>query len=49
MFELADQGDMTAEEYRGYCKLHFGVAIAKENDDWAEAYDRLIKTANLRG
>ena len=43
MFELAEQGDMTAEEYRGYCKLHFGVAIAKEHDDWAEAYDRIIK------
>lgn len=41
--EAEAQGDMTAEEYRGYCKLHFGVAIAKENDDFAEKYDRLIK------
>ena len=43
MAELQEQGDMTAEEYRGYCKLHFGVAIAKENDDFAEKYDRLLK------
>ena len=43
MGELESQGDMTAEEYRGYCKLHFGVAIAKENEEFAEKYDRLLK------
>jgi len=43
MFELERQGDMTAEEYRGYCKLHFGIAIAKESEDFAEKYDRLLK------
>lgn len=41
--EAAEQGDNTAEEYRGYCKLHFGVAIAKENDEYAEKYNRLIR------
>jgi hypothetical protein len=42
--ELEDQGDNTAEEYRGYCKLHFGVAIMKaESLEWAEKYDRIIK------
>jgi hypothetical protein len=41
--EAAEQGDNTAEEYRGYCKLHFGVMIAKEDDDYAEKYDRLIR------
>lgn len=42
--ELEDQGDHTAEEYRGICKLHFGVAIMKaESLEWAEKYDRIIK------
>ena len=41
--EAAEQGDNTAEEYRGYCKLHFGVMIAKEDDEYAEKYDRLIR------
>ena len=38
--ELAEQGDMTAEEYRAFCKLHFGVPILRhENDKFREAYD----------
>ena len=41
--EASEQGDNTAEEYRGYCKLHFGVMIAKEDDEYAEKYDRLIR------
>jgi len=42
--ELAEQGDQSAEEYRGYCKLHFGVVLAKQHsDDWAEKYDRIIR------
>jgi len=42
--EAQEQGDQTAEEYRGYCKLHFGVAIMKyESPDWAEKYDAIIK------
>ena len=44
MKEAEEQGDMTAEEYRGYCKLHFGVSIMKSQSDlFAEKYDRIIK------
>lgn len=44
MLELQEQGDMTAEEYRGYCKLWFGVGIVKaHNDEFAEKYDKTIK------
>lgn len=44
MNEAAEQGDMTAEEYRGYCKLHFGVEIMKAQSAlYAEAYDRIVK------
>lgn len=42
--EAAAQGDMTAEEYRGYCKLHFGVPILRrDSEDFREVYDRLIR------
>lgn len=42
--ESSEQGDNTPEQYRAYCKLHFGVAIMKfESEQWAEAYDRIIK------
>ena len=42
--EAQEQGDQTAEEYRGYCKLHIGVAIMKsESPEWTEKYDRLIR------
>lgn len=42
--ELAAQGDMTYEEYRGYCKLHFGVPILRRDWDWyREIYDEKIK------
>jgi len=42
--EAAAQGDCEAEYYRGYCKLHFGVAIMKhESPEWAEKYDRIIR------
>ena len=42
--EAAEQGDMTAEEYRGYCKLHFGCAILyNENPEFAEAFDEVIR------
>lgn len=44
MSEAEAQGDQTAEEYRGYCKLHFGVPILRyENEEFREAYDRVIK------
>jgi hypothetical protein len=42
--ELELQGDLTEEEYRGYCKLHFGVVLAKQHSEvWAEKYDRIVK------
>jgi len=43
--EAAEQlCEYTAEEYRGYCKLHFGVAILRnESDKFREVYDRLIR------
>ena len=43
--EAAEQlGDRTAEEIRGFCKLHYGVPIMRDgHDDFRETYDRLIK------
>lgn len=43
--EAAEQlQDETAEGYRGYCKLHFGVPILRaENEAFRDAYDRLIR------
>lgn len=42
--EVEQQGDMTAEEYRAYCKLHFGVPMLRnENDTFAELYDSKIR------
>lgn len=44
MLEAQQQGDMTAEEYRGYCKLHFGVPIMRaENEEFRELYDRYVR------
>jgi|TARA_Y100000310_G_scaffold245088_1_gene250008 hypothetical protein len=44
LLEAQEQGDMTAEEYRGYCKLHFAVPILRaENEQFCEVYDRLIR------
>ncbi len=44
MLEAQEQGDMTAEEYRGYCKLHFGVPIMRaENEAFRELYDRYVR------
>jgi C-terminal processing protease CtpA/Prc len=38
------QGDQTAEEYRAYCKLHFGVPIMRKGSErYKEKYDRLFK------
>ena len=35
--------DETIEEKRGYCKLHFGVPILRnENDEFKAAYDKII-------
>ncbi|TWV81527.1 hypothetical protein [Moraxella sp. VT-16-12] len=42
--ELAEQGDMTAEEYRAFCKLHFGVPILRsENERFCQLYDKKVK------
>lgn len=42
--EAEQQGDQTAEEYRGYCKLHMAVPIMRnECPEFKEAYDRLIR------
>lgn len=42
--EAEQQGDMTAEEYRAYCKLHFGVPMLRnENDTFAELYDLKVR------
>lgn len=42
--EAGEQGDMTAEEYRAFCKLHFGVPMLRnENEKFRESYDRVVK------
>ena len=42
--ELAEQGDMTAEEYRAFCKLHIGVPILRnENEKFRQSYDEHMK------
>lgn len=43
--ELAEQDDnMTAEEYRGWCKAHIGIPIlVHENEVFREEYNRVIK------
>ena len=47
--EAEQQGDCTAEEYRAYCKLHYGVAIMKfESPEWAEKYDRIVKPMDYK-
>jgi len=42
--EASEQLDeYTAEQYRGYCKLVFGVPIMRaESEEFCEVYDRLI-------
>ena len=44
LLEAEAQGDHTAEEYRGYCKLHFAVPILRwELPEFREKYDRIVK------
>jgi hypothetical protein len=45
MKEIAEQlEDRTAEEARGYCKLHFGVPILREeNEAFRQRYDRIVR------
>ncbi len=43
--EIAEQRpEKTAEEWRGYCKLHFGVGILKAgHEGFNDVYNRLIQ------
>ena len=44
MLELEQQGDMTAEEYRAYCKLHIGVPILRNAEPgFKEKYDSIVR------
>jgi len=45
MLDIAAQlPDLTAEEWRGYCKLHFGVPILRaENEAFAKVYDEYLR------
>lgn len=45
MTEIAEQvGGWSAEDARGYCKLHFGVPILRAEDEaFAANYDALIR------
>lgn len=44
MNEAESQGDQTAEEYRGFCKLHFGIPILRESsEDYRALYDKIIR------
>lgn len=43
MNEAAEQGDMTAEEYRAFCKLNFGIPLMCEQSAlFAEQWKRLF-------
>ena len=48
MLEAADQlGEYTPEEYRAYCKLHFGVPILRgEDEEFRAVYDAVIRSAS---
>lgn len=39
----AQLGDRTPEQVRGYFKLHHGVPIRREDEAFAEAYERTIR------
>jgi len=41
--QLAKQGDNTSEWYRAHSKLHIGIAIMRQDDDFKDKYDRIIK------
>ena len=42
--ELEEQGDMTAHEYRRYCKYEFGMSIRAESDEFfAESMRDLVR------
>jgi len=35
--------EYTAEGYKGFCKLHFGVPILREDPEFCELYDGVFK------
>ena len=41
--DLDSQGDNTSEDYRAFCKLHFGVPILREDEDFRASYDATMK------
>lgn len=43
--EISEQRqDHTPEEIRGYCKLHFGIPILRnENEQFRQQYDKIVK------
>jgi hypothetical protein len=45
MIDIASQlPEQTAEEWRGFCKLHFGVPILRsENEAFCAVYDEVIR------
>lgn len=44
--DASEQGDQTVEEYRAYCKLHFGVPrLRAEDEEFRAVYDLVIKPA----
>jgi len=44
MLELEQQGDMTAEEYRAYCKAFFGIPILlAESEAFRQQYEAIVK------
>ncbi len=44
LLEAQEQGDQTAEEYRGYCKLWFGVPMLRnEDEEFRKIYDKIIR------
>jgi hypothetical protein len=42
--EIANElGDRLPHEVRAYCKLHHGVPIRREDEDFREVYDRIVR------
>ncbi len=42
--DAEEQGDQKAWEYRGYCKLHYGIPILRRDSvEYREKYDQIIK------
>ena len=42
--EASEQlGEFDVDGYRAFCKLHFGVAIRKEKEEFMKVYDKHIK------